>query len=452
MRKFYKKFKSFVVKNYKILLALVFLSFFVNVMLMIPFSSLPSTCGMCHNMEPYIESWKTSHHKDVTCIKCHVPLGVMGLVKFKFKAMSQLAMYVTGTEGPIPHAEVHTENCTQSGCHDIRDIDTEMKTLREQKGIVKLENVHFNHKAHFSLVDESFSLHCTTCHSQFEINKHISLDTKSCFMCHFYNQTPGVGHAKCEKCHIEMKEKKQEDVIFDHRVLTTRRISCVKCHRNIVEGKGMVDPDRCITCHNKETYLKEFEETDKLHMVHTMETMCISCHDSIKHHFVRDPEKIDTVACDNCHKGAHENTMQIYYGIGGTESQKVTSEMFHMGLSCVSCHSKTDPHRDKVMIKIADNTTCESCHERAIAQMINKWGARLKIMLDKMNDQLGDTYGFIRKYKGSKNYNKALEIFGKAKRNIELVRNGNGIHNPDYAKELLKNAEKKLKEARKVLK
>ncbi|TET59618.1 hypothetical protein E3J48_07640, partial [Candidatus Aerophobetes bacterium] len=34
-------------------------------------TSSPRFCSTCHNMKPYYESWKTSSHNEVNCIKCH---------------------------------------------------------------------------------------------------------------------------------------------------------------------------------------------------------------------------------------------------------------------------------------------------------------------------------------------------------------------------------------------
>ena len=52
---------------------------------MFEFSTSPYFCASCHIMKPYYESWSTSTHRDVACIKCHIAPGI------KAEAMKKMA-------------------------------------------------------------------------------------------------------------------------------------------------------------------------------------------------------------------------------------------------------------------------------------------------------------------------------------------------------------------------
>jgi len=91
-------------------LALVFLG--------VQVSSQPRFCGSCHYMEPYYQSWKTSTHKDVTCVECHIPPGVRSEIRKKYEALAMVARYITGTYSTNPWAEVSDRSCLRPGCHE----------------------------------------------------------------------------------------------------------------------------------------------------------------------------------------------------------------------------------------------------------------------------------------------------------------------------------------------
>ena len=66
---------------------------------MMEVTTKPSFCRTCHNMETYVDSWAKSSHNMVTCVDCHYEPGLLETFEGKFKALSQLAKYVTQTAG-----------------------------------------------------------------------------------------------------------------------------------------------------------------------------------------------------------------------------------------------------------------------------------------------------------------------------------------------------------------
>ncbi len=64
----------------------------------IPLTNHPDFCASCHTVQPSVETWKTSSHKDVTCVDCHVRPGLHGFIEDKVLAgLRDVAITVFGT-------------------------------------------------------------------------------------------------------------------------------------------------------------------------------------------------------------------------------------------------------------------------------------------------------------------------------------------------------------------
>ena len=60
-------------------------------------SETPFFCGMCHNMKVYVDSWKSSSHRQVDCIECHYKPGLANHLKGKWQdGQLSLVYFVTG--------------------------------------------------------------------------------------------------------------------------------------------------------------------------------------------------------------------------------------------------------------------------------------------------------------------------------------------------------------------
>ena len=159
----------------------------------------PVFCNSCHNMEPYYKSWQESTHKDVTCIECHFPPGVGGKVRGKVLGLVQLLKYVTGSAGTRPSAEIPDASCLRSGCHENRllagRVDYRVKTLGKE--IV----IPFDHTPHLEEGRRGKTLHCTSCHNQIVQGTHMTVDSRTCFLCHFKDQPFNEKLSACTHCH-----------------------------------------------------------------------------------------------------------------------------------------------------------------------------------------------------------------------------------------------------------
>jgi len=122
------------------------------------YTSRPKFCSSCHYMEPYVEGWKSSTHKQVTCTDCHFAPGFKSKMRGKFTALSMLVNYMTGIyKKSKPWAEITDESCLRSGCHSKRLLQGKVLF---KKGII------FDHLPHLTKLRRGKKLRCTSCHSQ----------------------------------------------------------------------------------------------------------------------------------------------------------------------------------------------------------------------------------------------------------------------------------------------
>lgn len=54
------------------------------------FTSRPSFCRSCHEMQPMYDAWQTSAHREVACLRCHADPGVVGLARAKINGLGEV--------------------------------------------------------------------------------------------------------------------------------------------------------------------------------------------------------------------------------------------------------------------------------------------------------------------------------------------------------------------------
>lgn len=85
----------------------------------IKYTSQPSFCHSCHEMQPMYQAWQTSAHREVNCLSCHSDPGVGGLLRTKMKGLGEVYKHFTGTyERPITitaDTEAFSARCLR--CH-----------------------------------------------------------------------------------------------------------------------------------------------------------------------------------------------------------------------------------------------------------------------------------------------------------------------------------------------
>jgi len=245
----------------------------------------PKFCGyVCHNMKASYESYKSSAHSDLHCAKCHSTPGLAGTLKgATVDAAREIYVYMSGEDAydmDELHPEVRNESCLRHGCHKA-------ERLAEQKSLFMDSNV-FSHGAHLSAVpvqghsggpaaaeasNSSFAYNCINCHSQ-DKKKHMAVDTRVCFICHFGSSDGASDVQKCSSCHAIPAPDHDE-------YLADEDVSCTDCHE-MATGEITVSPEKCAECHEAQRESLDSDEAHKLH-VEPQHARCMECHESIEH-------------------------------------------------------------------------------------------------------------------------------------------------------------------------
>ncbi|MDW8108802.1 MAG: cytochrome c3 family protein [Candidatus Kryptonium sp.] len=434
-----RKNKIFLKFGVGILIALFVLAFSAE------FTSRPSFCPTCHYMEPFYESWKTSTHKDVTCVKCHFPPGFAGTVRGKVEGLVQLVNYFARSYTKRkPWAEISDESCLQSGCHDTRLL----------KGKVVYKGVVFDHVPHLEEMRRGKKLRCTSCHSQIVQGEHITVTETTCFLCHFKRDgdIELVLYKKlsnCQTCHHWELISKNEmaKYRFDHSEVVKRKIECVHCHTNTIVGDGFVPRENCYACHFDHARLSQYENTTLLHRVHITEHKieCIQCHLTIQHKVNKtiSDEKLD---CGSCHINEHTTQTLLFAGkdINGLNGEP--DPMFEAGLSCASCHTFHGDMTDKGKTGSSHLKSCETCHEKGYTKLFALWKESIAEKIYKLKQQIHIVDSLV------KNVSRAREYVEKARNAVFIVESGKAVHNIKYSDQIIISGYRYLVEALKIAK
>jgi nitrate/TMAO reductase-like tetraheme cytochrome c subunit len=380
-------------------------------------TSTPKFCGSCHIMKPYYVSWKTSSHKQIPCVDCHIPPGIESELRKKYEALSMVVRYFTGTYGTHPWAEVDDVSCLE--CHERRLVS----------GREPFHSVIFDHKPHLTEMRRGKKLRCTSCHSQIVQGSHIAVTTSTCILCHFKDQPAGTGTAQCELCHnVPNITVRKAGMTFNHSDVAKFDMKCDSCHAGIISGKGEVPRNRCLSCHNEAARLQRFNETETLHRIHVTDhkVECLDCHNEILHATMK--EHMEGGNCATCHSTAHSPQQRLYAGVGGKGSDSVPDPMYLAGVRCEGCHFLPAQWGEERILR-ASEVSCMSCHGASFNQIYARWQ---KIA----NDRLQQAKAIIQRAENqfATQPDKALE---EARENIQLIEKARPIHNVNYTLRLL---------------
>lgn len=417
-------------------LAVIFVA--VSGVAFIEYSAQPVFCTNCHIMRPYYESWATSSHNDVPCIKCHYAPGIKAEAMGKVQAANQVVKYITGTYGLKPWAEIEDAACLRSGCHETRKLE----------GVVAYNGVRFDHAHHLGELRRGKQLRCTSCHSQIVQGDHVTVTPSTCFLCHFKDQPAGEPIAGCVGCHTSPPRLvTQAGVVVDHPQYVEDLVTCTSCHNDVVLGSGSVDDARCFGCHNEPERIAEFENTTLMHRVHIAErnVECAQCHVPIEHRVVSLAPTFD-LDCASCHQRVHEAQQRLYAGVGGHGTENMPSAMFLARVSCRGCHGLPSEIAGHEQVNVAGEASCMSCHGIRYANVLPSWQeaiegklASVEAVVNGARQRLGSAPLQTRVAADS--------LLQLAAENVELVRVGRGAHNIGFADQLLRAALELVEEA-----
>ncbi|MCM2271985.1 MAG: hypothetical protein NDJ18_05460 [candidate division Zixibacteria bacterium] len=392
-------------------------------------------CTTCHYMEPYYRHWQASSHADVTCVQCH-DYGVGSL------ALSTIR-YWTNTYTTRPKSNVPDEACLQ--CHETSSLSA----LREyRKGIM------FDHQAHLSKPLRGEDLRCTSCHNQIvqfdeEVTPtHMTVNDRSCFVCHFKDAGQGEAVTGCDACHGMPKTIVEHGgFTFDHEPYLKAGVDCKQCHTQIVKGDGAVPEGKCYACHVERS--RKDHSREELHQVHvtTNGIDCFQCHSDIKHGNFEMVSSLE-IQCENCHVRMHNAPKQLYMGIGGADTLDIPSPHFLAQVSCDGCHTHLTPQGEPLAHqakKEAQRASCVTCHGQSRQPMFDNWLEGSRKLAAELPGYLSSLRSSARGVAGS-NPDVKDAITG-AEKSINLVSEGHIAHNIWYSLHLLADSRERVQSA-----
>ncbi len=397
----------------------------------IEYSAQPGFCKQCHNMVPYYESWASSSHNQVPCIKCHYAPGVKAEAMGKLQAANQVVKYITGRYGTKPWAEIEDAACTRSGCHSTRALE----------GQTLFKGVLFDHTRHLGELRRGKQLRCTSCHSQIVQGQHVAVTQSTCFLCHFKGRPVGQPVAGCTGCHTSPpRVVSPAGFVVDHAQYVKDLVSCVSCHGQVISGTGEADQQRCFSCHNEPARLAEFENTTLVHRVHIAEhnVECLQCHTPIEHHVVAMAPTFQ-LDCAACHQRVHDAQQRLYAGLGGHGVQERPSSMFLANVSCQACHELPGNLRGHERVKLAGDASCMSCHGTQYASILPAWKQEMTRKVGLVSSVVNGARAALGSAPAGGRA-RADSLLRLAAENVELVQVGRGAHNVAFADQLLRAA------------
>jgi hypothetical protein len=247
----------------------------------------PKFCGsLCHNMEASYASYENSSHKGILCAECHSEPGVKGFVEGTLVAAArEVYIYMEGEDFydmDDLHPKVSDESCLRHECHKV-------ETLVEKKSLFMDDNV-FAHSMHLSSalsahahsggpaaaekLSSSLELNCISCHSQSK-EKHMAVDKRVCFLCHFDSKADASKMQDCSSCHA-IPAPDHDEYMADEDIT-----SCNDCH-GMEAGDIAVSSEKCVECHKVEMHSLDAASAHEKH-VNTQEARCMECHEPIEH-------------------------------------------------------------------------------------------------------------------------------------------------------------------------
>ena len=415
---------------------------------MFEFSTSPYFCSSCHIMKPYYQAWKTSKHNHVPCVDCHYPPDVRDKMILKVQALTQVVKYVTRTYSSKPYAEISDESCLRKGCHETRLLQGQVAFIPPRPTGKPPIKVRFDHKPHLTDLKRGKKLRCTSCHSQIVVGNHMEVTQSTCFLCHFKGTRYGRVESPiggCENCHsapegdITMGAAK-----FNHKdFVGVRHVACQNCHLEAIQGEGEAKKDRCFRCHNEPSRLARYSDIDFMHLNHVTQHKieCTHCHEQIKHAVKTAIEPLQ-YDCSVCHEKKHNIQKQIYMGIGARGVPNKPSVMFLTNVDCVGCHLVPKMAASNVPFLgqtfRASEAACLGCHGGDFKGILGEWEKTIKSALAEAKPAVEKAQA-IAKATGREN-GKAALLARDAEYNYLFILYGKGVHNVDYAVEVLRKA------------
>lgn len=115
-------------------------------------------------------------------------------------------------------------------------------------------------------------------------------------------------------------------------------------------------------------------------------------------------------------------------------------------VQCLECHAGVASKKKEPFDVIQKR--CVECHDETYAEIALRWKTTPEQLLKKTADKMNQVKAEIDRIELRGGHTFVYrKLYGDAEFNVSIVRKGNGIHNPAFAEELLKSANRQLDEA-----
>ncbi|MCL4478259.1 MAG: hypothetical protein M1381_04055 [Deltaproteobacteria bacterium] len=433
--------KLFIIRR-KISMAVIAILLFVWLLSNTTFiilSGSTNTCKSCHIMQPYINEWKSSVHKNISCVTCH-KLGFNYITRMSFEI-------ATGFYNPHPRAVVSDKICIK--CHTMEELN---------KPIFYKNMVYFNHSLHVGKDVREMLLSCETCHPHVTHGtEQKTTDEDACISCHFIGAPRGEAVTGCPSCHgSPTKTVDFNGMEFNHSSYLTKGMQCNQCHLDVIKGTGKVPKARCHKCHEDRSY--KYDNPMFVHYTHvTKEHLtCNNCHKPMVHGEIHMIQALES-NCKDCHQSKHNYQRQMYMGIGAKDTPNTPDAMFSTQVSCEGCHPKKSSSLHNIRLARKENLqqtamACVECHGKPYDRLMYNWISVGNSMNVYASNTINKAKIIIRNSGASKvKKDQAQRLIDDAEFNTRFVSNAYPSHNIRYTQQILMNSLKLANKAAKIV-
>ncbi len=309
------------------------------------------------------------------------------------------------------------------------------------------------------------SLGCASCHDHDEGPAPLRVETEACLLCHSERSSHmASADQACATCHPAPADPPEEQlgIPIRHADLDAAGIRCSSCHWAVVEILPRVTPERCRECHESRGTLQTMEAAE-VHAAHptaevglscrrcheppshgmgeltrSFGVSCIACHPDPQAELAGAPHPdVEAGGCEACHGHVHAPQRAVYAGLAARGVSPMPDVMFRAGIPCLGCHQPSS----RGTASVPGDDDCAACHGRAFRGMEGRWVRESRRRVAEMDRVLaafrvgGEASALV----------DSLVLAARA--NVELVRDGQGSHNPAFAAEVLRTAALQMERA-----
>jgi len=188
-------------------------------------------------------------------------------------------------------------------------------------------------------------------------------------------------------------------------------------HETHVTGKSL----KCSDCHApRENHGKTFQKN------------CADCHHE---------KEMKKVKCEDC----HVSVKRLIQGKGGIGVKERPSNKLDV-VECMDCHRGVLAKKKDTFDAIKKR--CIECHDQSYGEVAVRWKTTSEDLLKKLKPKMAKVKEEINRIELSGGHTFVFrKLYGEAEFNTNLAKDGKGVHNLEYAEELLEFANRKLDEA-----